>query len=122
MKKSIIVILLLIGLTLSGCQINANTQTDDATAKIDTQQAPILSLSTLSVFQTDDLYHSNWVNEILSIKTYSEKQWLERGLSIKYIQFKLTPRQQWEEPTEEIEEDDYRSFNRSRRSAAQPTE
>lgn len=74
------------------------------------------------VFQTDDLYHSNWVNEILSIKTYYEKQWLERGLSIKYIQFKLTPRQQWEEPTEEIEEDDYRSFNRSRRSAAQPTE
>ena len=55
MKKSIIVILLLI-FTLSGCQINANTQTDDATAKIDTQQAPILSLSTLSVFQTDDLY------------------------------------------------------------------
>lgn len=70
------------------------------------------------VFQTNDLYHSDWVNEILSIKTYYEKQWLERGLSIKYIQFVLTPHQTWIEPTEDIEEDDYRSFNRSRRSAA----
>lgn len=66
------------------------------------------------VFKTDDLYHSNWVNDILSIKTYYEKQWLERGLTIKYIQFELTPRTQWEEPTEDIEEDSYRSFNRSR--------
>lgn len=72
------------------------------------------------VFQTDDLYHSNWVNEILSIKTYYEKQWLERGLTIKYIQFKLTPKTEWTEPIEDIEEDTYRSFNRSKRSAATP--
>jgi tRNA (guanine-N7-)-methyltransferase len=72
------------------------------------------------VFQTDDLYHSNWVNEILSIKTYYEKQWLERGLTIKYIQFELTPKTSWKEPVEDIEEDTYRSFNRSKRSAATP--
>lgn len=70
------------------------------------------------VFKTDNLYHSNWVNEILSIKTYYEKQWLERGLTIKYIQFELAPRTEWEEPTEDIEEDSYRSFNRSRRSVS----
>ena len=70
------------------------------------------------VFETNDLYHSNWVNEILSIKTYYEKQWLERGLTIKYIQFELAPRTEWEEPTEDIEEDSYRSFNRSRRSVS----
>lgn len=74
------------------------------------------------VFRTADLYHSNWVNELLSIKTYYEKQWLERGLSIKYIQFELAPRENWIEPTEDIPEDDYRSFNRSRRSAAQTNE
>ncbi len=74
------------------------------------------------VFQTDDLYHSNWVNEILSIKTYYEKQWLERGLTIKYIQFQLTPKTEWIEPIEDIEEDTYRSFNRSKRSAATPNE
>ncbi len=64
------------------------------------------------VFQTDDLYNSNWVNEILSIKTFYEQQWLDRGLSIKYIQFYLNHRSQFIEPTEEIEEDTYRSFNR----------
>jgi tRNA (guanine-N7-)-methyltransferase len=74
------------------------------------------------VFQTDDLYHSNWVNEILSIKTYYEKQWLERGLSIKYIQFALAHKEHWIEPTEEIEEDSYRSFNRSKRSASTTNE
>lgn len=74
------------------------------------------------VFQTDDLYHSNWINDILSIKTYYEKQWLERGLTIKYIQFQLTPKKDWKEPIEDIEEDTYRSFNRSKRSAATPNE
>ncbi|MBP7218829.1 MAG: tRNA (guanosine(46)-N7)-methyltransferase TrmB [Paludibacteraceae bacterium] len=67
-------------------------------------------------FQTDDLYHSNWVNEILSIQTFYEKQWIERGLSIKYIQFKINKNTPLLEPEEEIEHDSYRSFNRSKRS------
>lgn len=66
-------------------------------------------------FQTDDLYHSNWVNEILSIQTFYEKQWIERGLSIKYIQFKINKNTPLLEPEEEIEHDSYRSFNRSKR-------
>ena len=68
------------------------------------------------LFQTDDLYHSNWVNDILSIQTFYEQQWIERGLNIKYIQFELTGKTTFIEPEDEIEYDSYRSFNRSKRS------
>lgn len=67
--------------------------------------------------QTDDLYHCGWVDEILSIRTYYEQQWLDRGLNIKYIQFVCEPREELIEPDIEIEYDAYRSFNRSKRSA-----
>lgn len=65
---------------------------------------------------TDDLYHSGLADDILSIQTYYEQQWLERGLNIKYIQFTNEPRQQLIEPDIEIELDPYRSYNRSKRS------
>lgn len=65
---------------------------------------------------TDDLYHNNIVSDILSIKTYYEQQWIERGINIKYIQFICTPQSTWKEPDIEIEMDSYRSFNRSKRS------
>lgn len=68
-------------------------------------------------FQTDDLYHSGLKDEILSIQTYYEQQWLDRGLTIKYIQFVCENRETWIEPDVEIEYDPYRSFNRSKRSA-----
>jgi tRNA (guanine-N7-)-methyltransferase len=63
--------------------------------------------------ETDDLYHSGFADEILSIQTFYEQQWLERGLSIKYIRFICEPREACIEPDVEIERDDYRSFNRS---------
>lgn len=66
------------------------------------------------VFSTSDLYNSGLDDSILSIKTYYEQQWLERGLSIKYIQFMLEPRTVFTEPDIEIEYDAYRSFGRSR--------
>lgn len=65
---------------------------------------------------TDDLYHSGMADDILSIRTCYEQQWLERGLNIKYIQFICEDREQLVEPDVEIEYDDYRSFNRGRRS------
>lgn len=65
---------------------------------------------------TDDLYHSDMADEILSIRTYYEQQWLDRGLNIKYIRFICEPRDVWVEPDIEIEPDPYRSYNRSRRS------
>ncbi len=66
-------------------------------------------------YQTDDLYHSG-IDEDLSIRTYYEQQWLDRGLSIKYIKFRLPQEGELHEPEVEIELDDYRSYNRSKRS------
>ena len=63
-------------------------------------------------FITDDLYHSGLVDNILSIRTYYEQQWLDRGLTIKYIKFHLDHTTQLQEPDIEIEEDTYRSFSR----------
>lgn len=70
-------------------------------------------------FSTDDLYHSGLVDDILSIRTYYEQQWLDRGLSIKYLKFRLPQEGTLEEPDVEIELDDYRSYNRSKRSGLQ---
>ena len=65
---------------------------------------------------TEDLYHSGMADEILSIKTYYEQQWLDRGLDIKYIKFRLPQEGKLQEPDVEIELDPYRSYNRSKRS------
>ncbi|MDR2844249.1 MAG: tRNA (guanosine(46)-N7)-methyltransferase TrmB [Candidatus Symbiothrix sp.] len=66
------------------------------------------------IVQTDDLYHSGWVDEILSIQTFYERQWLDRGLNIKYLQFVCEERETYVEPDIAIEYDAYRSFNRSK--------
>ena len=70
-------------------------------------------------FITDDLYHSGWVDDILGIRTYYEQQWLDRGLTIKYIKFLLPQCGELQEPDVEIELDEYRSYNRSKRSGLQ---
>ena len=67
-------------------------------------------------FITDDLYHSGLDDDILRIRTYYEQQWLDRGLNIKYIRFRLPQEGELIEPDVEIELDDYRSYNRSKRS------
>ena len=61
---------------------------------------------------TADLYHSGMADEILEIKTFYEQQWLDRGLTIKYLQFHLDATTELTEPDIEIEEDTYRSFSR----------
>ena len=61
---------------------------------------------------TDDLYASGLANDILDIKTHYEMQWLQRGLTIKYIRFALPHGVQLIEPDIEIEPDTYRSYNR----------
>jgi tRNA (guanine-N7-)-methyltransferase len=62
--------------------------------------------------ETDNLYKSEILNETLQIKTFYEKQWLSRGITIKYIAFKLSDNN-FSEPDIEIEHDEYRSFGRS---------
>lgn len=74
-------------------------------------------------FSTTDLYHSVLAEHpdtedarILSIQTYYEQQWIDRGLNIKYLRFRLPRAGELQEPEVEIELDDYRSYNRSKRS------
>ena len=62
--------------------------------------------------QTADLYADGTAGDILDIKTHYERQWLERGLTIKYIRFRLPAGGVLEEPDEEIEQDTYRSYSR----------
>jgi len=64
---------------------------------------------------TNDLYQSELLDEILSIRTFYEKQWLDRGLTIKYLSFRINHDEPLREPTVEIEKDPYRSFGRSAR-------
>lgn len=73
----------------------------------------LVALNNLPVIiNTDNLYNSNIVDDILEIKTFYEQQWLDRGLSIKYIKFNLDHSTELQEPDIEIEEDTYRSFSR----------
>lgn len=62
---------------------------------------------------TDNLYASNYRAQVPEIKTFYERQWLSRGMTIKYIVFTLpeagTPLQ---EPDDDIPYDDYRSLTR----------
>jgi len=62
---------------------------------------------------TNDLYACDQYPDAQALKTHYEKQWLDRGLSIKYIAWRLTPLTAWEEPTIEIEKDSYRSYGRN---------
>jgi tRNA (guanine-N7-)-methyltransferase len=64
--------------------------------------------------ETNDLYNSDRTDEILSIQTFYEQQWLSRGLSIKYIRFVCEARAAYIEPEIEIARDNYKSFNRTK--------
>jgi tRNA (guanine-N7-)-methyltransferase len=78
-----------------------------------------LALALLNHFQiignTPDLYNSVLLNDILSIPTYYEKQWLERGMTIKYLSFLPGESPNIAEPDFEIDKDNYRSFGRKGR-------
>ena len=64
------------------------------------------------IAKTDNLYESQILNDTLRIKTFYEKQWLSRGIPIKYLAFRLNTHE-WQEPEMEFEKDNYRSFGRS---------
>ena len=73
------------------------------------------------LFRTDDLYHTELLDpqteQILSIHTYYENMWIERGLNIKYIKFELPRMGELQEPDVEIPLDEYRSYKRDKRSS-----
>ena len=61
---------------------------------------------------TFDLYAEKGVDTaLLDIQTYYEGMWLERGIPIKYLRFRLPQSGILEEPDVEIPVDGYRSYN-----------
>lgn len=72
------------------------------------------------LFTTEDLYHAAELDEqtsnILSIHTYYENMWIERGLNIRYMKFRLPATGDLMEPDVEIPFDEYRSFKRDKRT------
>lgn len=77
----------------------------------------MIELNGLAVMaDTDDLYHGVTMEHlnVPDIRTYYEKQWLDRGLTIKYLCFKPGDKSiPLTEPDIEIEFDSYRSFGRN---------
>ncbi len=69
---------------------------------------------------TENLYHDGELDEatkrILSIQTYYEKMWLERGLNIRYMRFLLPHSVVLSEPEVDIPLDEYRSYHRQKRT------
>lgn len=68
---------------------------------------------------TDDLYNSSSVlptkegAEARMLQTHYERQWLDRGMTIKYLAWKLLHKTDFQEPEIEIEKDTYRSYGRN---------
>lgn len=83
-------------------------------AVVDTNRLP-------SDLRTTDLYHADGLDDEtrrrLSIQTYYERMWRERGIPIKYQRFSLPHDATLTEPDIEIPLDEYRSYHRDKRSS-----
>jgi tRNA (guanine-N7-)-methyltransferase len=50
----------------------------------------IAEMNQLNVYAcTDDLYHSGCADDILSVQTYYEKMFMDKGFTIKYLKFSI---------------------------------
>lgn len=90
-----------------------------------TYTAEMLRLNPYPVLaDTDDLYATTMdkkpnesdelrLADARALQTHYEKQWLDRGLTIKYLEWQLVPLTQWQEPEIDIEKDSYRSYGRN---------
>lgn len=69
---------------------------------------------------TEDLYHDTpdvlHDSPLLTIQTYYEHMWMERGFNIRYLRFHLPQKGELQEPNVEIPLDEYRSYHREKRS------
>jgi len=76
----------------------------------------MISLNSLPLLaDTDDLYatDASLYTEARALQTHYEHQWLERGLTIKYLCWRPEPRSPYQEPDIDIEKDTYRSYGRN---------
>lgn len=68
---------------------------------------------------TDDLYamrpadSSLQLDEARALRTHYEHQWLDRGMTIKYLSWRLVAKDVLSEPDIDIEKDTYRSYGRN---------
>lgn len=79
----------------------------------------VVSVNSLPLLAcSSDIYASaGLAPEVTGIQTYYESQWLERGITIKFISFALPQAGVLREPEVEIPLDTYRSYNRQKRSS-----
>lgn len=75
---------------------------------------PLLAdISNLYALSTTDMPHmADKLADLQGIRTFYEQQWLDRGLTIKYIEFAIPDTDTLVEPDVEIPMDTYRSFSR----------
>ena len=70
-----------------------------------------LEAASADIHNTPDIEAS-----LREIRTYYEQMWLSRGIPIKYLRFRLPAIGRLVEPEVEIPFDEYRSYNRDKRS------
>jgi tRNA (guanine-N7-)-methyltransferase len=86
-------------------------------------QAMVKENSYLLLVDTCDLYNTDQtlgivnqesdIEEARALQTHYEHQWLDRGLTIKYLRWQLPANPSLIEPEIEIEKDSYRSYGRN---------
>ncbi|MBR0037474.1 MAG: tRNA (guanosine(46)-N7)-methyltransferase TrmB [Bacteroidales bacterium] len=76
---------------------------------------PVLA-STRNLYSDEAFAPASTIEALRGIQTAYEKQWLARGIDIKYMAFQPQPRSPWVEPDVEIELDTYRSYGRDKNS------
>ena len=65
----------------------------------------VVELNKLHVYtSTDDLYNSGYDDDILSVQTYYEKMFIDKGFSITYLKFNISPPTKDELFLKEVEE------------------
>ena len=64
---------------------------------------------------TDHLYEGDALlyPDAAGLQTHYERQWLDRGMTIKYLCWQLPDLTDWKEPDIDIEKDTYRSYGRN---------
>lgn len=82
---------------------------------VDTNHLP-LEYSTLDLYNEQTVIPEG-LESLREIRTYYEQMWLDHGISIKYLRFRLPQEGALVEPDVEIELDTYRSYSREKRSS-----
>ena len=98
-------------LQLNGYPVAADT--DDLYATYSPTNCPGAQASTPAFIEVPSPSDTIELAEARMLQTHYEKQWLDRGMTIKYLAWKLLHKTDFQEPEIEIEKDTYRSYGRN---------